>query len=257
MLHVEIAARSETGDRAHNEDDLRHGSAGSFWYAVLSDGAGGHQGGAIASDMVVRLTTLGLQSAPQASPEFLTQLVCETHAALGSQQVGRKGHDRMHATLVTLWIDTRREQALWTHVGDSRLYWLRHGQVREMTADDSVVQRMVHAGYLSRSEARAHPRKNQLLSAMGMADAVEPNTVETAMPIADGDAFLLCTDGWWDHFEPHDIETAFAAARSPRHWLDLMAEDIVRARAKNQDNYSAIAVWIGDPSETTRVGVAL
>ena len=257
MLHVEIAARSETGDRAHNEDDLRHGRAGSFCYAVLSDGAGGHHGGAIASDMVVRLTTLGLQSATQASPDYLTRLVCDTHAALGEQQAGRRGHERMHATVVALWIDTRREQALWTHVGDSRLYRLRHGQVADVTDDDSVVQRMVHAGFLSRAEARGHPRKNQLLSAMGTAEAVEPNTVAEAVGIADGDAFLLCTDGWWDHFEPHDIETAFASARSPQHWLDLMADDIRRAGARGQDNYSAIAVWIGDPAETTRVGVVL
>jgi len=257
MLHVEIASRSEVGDRAHNEDDLRHGRAGSFWYAVLSDGAGGHRGGAIASDLVVRLVAHGLQSAPHASPDYLSQLVTDTHAALGDQQQGRKGHERMHATLVALWIDTRRAQALWTHVGDSRLYHLRHGQVCDVTDDDSVVQRMVHAGYLSRAEARDHPRKNQLLSAMGTVEAVEPNTVETFVPIADGDAFLLCSDGWWDHFEPHDIETAFASARSPQHWLDLMAEDVQRAQLKGQDNYTAIAVWIGDPAETTRVGVPL
>lgn len=257
MLHVEIAACSEPGDRTHNEDDLRYGTAGSFWYAVLSDGAGGHRGGAMASDLVVRLTALGLQSAPQASPEALTQIICDAHTALGDQQQGRRGHDRMHATVVALWIDTRREEALWTHVGDSRLYQLRHGQVGEVTSDDSVVQRMVHAGYLSRAEARDHPRKNQLLSAMGSTEAVEPNTTEQATPIADGDAFLLCSDGWWDHFEPHDIETAFAAATSPQHWLDLMAADIRRAGLKGQDNYSAVAVWVGDPAETTRVGAYL
>lgn len=254
MLQVEIAARSEPGDRHYNEDDLRHGSAGSFWFAVLSDGAGGHRGGAIASDLVVRMTALGLQSAAQASPEFLTQLVLDTHAALGEQQQGKRGHERMHATMVALWIDTRREQALWTHVGDSRLYMLRHGQVCQVTGDDSVVQRMVDAGYLSREEARNHPRKNQLLSAMGTAEAVEPNTLEAMVPITDGDAFLLCSDGWWDHFENHDIETAFAAARSPQHWLDLMADDIRAANEPGQDNYSAVAVWVGDPAEITRVG---
>jgi len=254
MLQVEIAACSETGDRTHNEDDLRYGNTGPLWHAVLSDGAGGHRGGAVASDLVVRLTALGLQSAPQASPEALTRIVCDAHAALGEQQHGRRGHDRMHATVVALWIDTRREEAVWTHVGDSRLYLLRHGKVNEVTSDDSVVQRMVHAGYLSRAEARYHPRKNQLLSAMGSAESVEPNTVEQFVPIADGDAFLLCTDGWWDHFEPSDIEAAFVAATTPQHWLELMAEQIRRAGVTNQDNYSAVAVWIGDPAETTCVG---
>ncbi len=254
MLKIDIASCSEVGARSHNEDDLRVGNSGSFWFAVLSDGAGGHRGGAIASDLVVRMTALGLQSATQATPELLTQLVCDTHAALGQKQAGHKGHDRMHATLVALWLDARRGQALWTHVGDSRLYLLRHGRVSHITTDDSVVQRMVEAGYLTPEEARDHPRKNQLLCAMGTAEPVDPNTVKALMPIADGDAFLLCSDGWWDLFEPRDIEAAFAAASSPQDWLNLMAEDIQLAAQPGQDNYSAVAVWVGDPSQTTRVG---
>jgi PPM family protein phosphatase len=252
MLEVEIAARSEVGQRNHNEDDLRHGRNGSFWYAVLSDGAGGHHGGAIASDLVVRLTAHGLQSAVQASPAGLTTLVVQAHDALVQKQE-KRSKDRMHATLVALWIDIRREEALWTHVGDSRLYLLRQGRVMHVTQDDSVVQRMVDAGYLTPEEALTHPKKNQLLAAMGVEGGIEPNTVEQAMPIRDGDAFLLCSDGWWDHFDHRALEDTFAVAMSPDDWLNRMAEKIRHDATPRQDNYSAIAVWVGDPSETTRL----
>lgn len=252
MLQVEIATRCEVGGRNHNEDDLRHGQSGSLWYAVLSDGAGGHRGGAIASDIVVRMTALGLQSATEATPEHLTQIVCETNDTLLQSQ-DKRSRDRMHATLVALWIDAERELALWTHVGDSRLYMLRHGRVAHVTEDDSVVQRMLSAGYLTPEEAQHHPSKNQLLSAMGTEDGVQPNTLPGCVEVEDGDAFLLCSDGWWDHFDTHDIEDAFAAAKSADEWLALMASDIVKAALPRQDNYSAIAVWIGDPSETTRL----
>ena len=252
MLQVEIATRCEVGGRSHNEDDLRHGQSGSFWYAVLSDGAGGHKGGAIASDIVVRMTALGLQSATQATPEYLTQLVCDANEALAQKQ-DKRSRDRMHATLVALWIDARVERALWSHVGDSRLYRLRHGSVDVITRDDSVVQRMVDAGYLTPEEALTHPKKNQLLSAMGAEGGVEPNTIESLMALEDGDAFLLCSDGWWDHFDKRAIEAAFAASRTPDEWLGLMADAIRLAAAPRQDNYSAIAVWIGDPAETTRL----
>jgi PPM family protein phosphatase len=251
MLQVQIAARCEVGGRNHNEDDLRHGQSGPFWFAVLSDGAGGHKGGAIASDIVVRLTALGLQSATQATPDYLTRLVCDTNDSLLQSQ-DKRSRDRMHATLVALWIDARGEEALWTHVGDSRLYMLRHGRVAHMTQDDSVVQRMVDAGYLTPEEALKHPKKNQLLSAMGAEDGVEPNTVPGLVPLEDGDAFLLCSDGWWDHFDKNDIEAAFAESTCPDEWLDLMASTIRQADLPRQDNYSAIAVWIGDPAETTR-----
>jgi len=252
MLQVEVASRCEVGGRSHNEDDLRLGQSGSFWYAVLSDGAGGHKGGAIASDLVVRITAHGLQSATQSSPEYLDRLVRDTNAVVVEKQ-DRSSSDRMHATLVALWLDARREEALWTHVGDSRLYMLRHGRVLHVTQDDSVVQRMVDAGYLTPEEALVHPKKNQLLSAMGAEGGVEPNTIETHMAIEDGDAFLLCSDGWWDHFDKRAIEAAFAAAKSPDEWLGLMADAIHQAQQPRQDNYSAIALWVGDPAETTRL----
>ncbi|HEX3141152.1 MAG TPA: protein phosphatase 2C domain-containing protein [Rhizobacter sp.] len=251
MLQVEIASRCEVGGRSHNEDDLRHGQSGSFCYAVLSDGAGGHRGGAIASDIVVRMTTLGLQSATQATPDELTRIACEANDALLQKQ-DKSSRDRMHATLVALWIDAQAEEALWTHVGDSRLYMLRHGRVAHVTQDDSVVQRMVAAGYLTPEEALAHPQKNQLLSAMGTEDGIEPNTVPGLVPLQDGDAFLLCSDGWWDHFHNDDIETTFATSTSPEEWLALMADNIQHAAKTRQDNYSAIAVWVGNPAETTR-----
>lgn len=250
MLDIEIAARSEVGGRSRNEDDLRHGRNGPFWYAVLSDGAGGHRGGAIAADLVVRLVAHGMQNAVQASPSDLTALVVQANDALVQQQDKR---DRMHATLVALWIDARRQEALWTHVGDSRLYLLRHGRVLHVTQDDSVVQRMVDAGYLSAEEARHHPKKNQLLAAMGADGGIEPNTLTHAVPVEDGDAFLLCSDGWWDHFDTRSLEACFAEASSPDDWLARMAAHIARHALPRQDNYSAIAVWVGDPAETTRL----
>jgi serine/threonine protein phosphatase PrpC len=252
MLQVRMASRSETGGRSRNEDDLRYGASGSFWYAVLADGAGGHRSGAEASDRVVRAMSLGLQSATQATPDFLTLLVNRTHMELGQQQQGQRGTDRMHATLVALWIDARRGQALWTHVGDSRLYRLRHGRVCGVTADDSAVQHMLNAGYLSPEEARNHPRRHQLLSALGTAEPVRPHTLPAPATVQDGDAFLLCSDGWWEGHDHAAIEQAFAAATSPQEWLDLMAQPLQAALHPRQDNYSAVAVWLGAPEQTTR-----
>jgi serine/threonine protein phosphatase PrpC len=254
MLNIAIAARTEVGARSHNEDDLKHGSNGAYSYVVLSDGAGGHRGGAIASDLVVRMLALRLQSCARVSPQMLSDFVHEAHGALGEKQLGRKSHDRMHATLVALWIDAHREHALWTHVGDSRLYLLRHGRVRHVTRDDSVVQQLVDAGYLAPDEARAHPHKNQLLIAMGGNDPVEPHTVGEPMPIKDGDAFLLCSDGWWDALDLDAIEATLAQARCVDEWLDLMRARVREAAQPDQDNYSAVAVWVGDPTQSTRIG---
>jgi PPM family protein phosphatase len=143
MLHIDIAARTEPGSRSHNEDDLRFGSAGALWHAVLADGAGGHEGGATASDLVVRLVALQLQSAFVASAQALNTALCDAHAALSERQQGRRARGRMHATVVALWVDAEQEEAVWSHVGDSRLYMLRRGRVCHVTRDDSVVQQLI------------------------------------------------------------------------------------------------------------------
>ncbi len=250
MLRIQMASRSEIGARRRNEDDLRLGQREAVHFAVLSDGAGGHRGGAMASDLVVRMAVLGLQSALQMDAATLTQLVLDTHAALGDQQ-GESGSDRMHATLVMLLLDAERAEAMWTHVGDSRLYLLRQGRVSHCTRDDSVVQGLIDAGYLSAQDAHAHPARNQLVSAMGMAEALHPHTLARPLPLIEGDVFLMCSDGWWDHFDAAALEASLAAAPGAQAWLDAMAAQIQAAAKARQDNYSAIAVWVGDPTQTT------
>lgn len=254
MMHIEVASRSEVGQRSHNEDDLRHGTSGSQVYAILADGAGGHSNGAMASDIVVRTAAVLLQRATVFSPAVLEAAIEEANDVLNEGQLGLKSHQRMHATVVALWIDAQAGEALWAHVGDSRLYRVRQGHATQLTSDDSVVQHMVNAGFIKPEEARNHPRKNQLLAAMGSEEMPHVHVTTAPEPLREGDAFLLCTDGWWDHLEPEDIERCMLGADSPRAWLDKMAAQVAAQRVPNQDNYTAVAVWVGNPAEVTRIG---
>lgn len=255
MLKIDIAARSELGQRNSNEDNLRFGGNEALWYAVLADGAGGHHGGAIASDVTVRILSLQLQSAAGLSPQALHDAALDAHAAVVAQQNSRNGRERMHATVVALWVDADEEQAVWTHVGDSRLYLLRRGRICHVTRDDSVIQQLVDAGYVTPEQARFHPHRNQLLSAMGADHAILPHTVDRPQMIQDGDAFLLASDGWWDALADDGIETTFATARSAEDWLAQMEQQVRQAENPGQDNYSAVAVWVGDPAQATRYGI--
>jgi serine/threonine protein phosphatase PrpC len=254
MMHIEVASRSEVGARSHNEDDVRHGTSGNHVYAVLSDGAGGHSNGAMASDIVVRTATVVLQRATVFNPAVIESAIEEANEVLNQGQQGLKSHERMHATVVALWLDAQAGQALWAHVGDSRLYRIRQGRAEQLTADDSVVQHMVDAGFIKPEDAKHHPRKNQLLAAMGSEEPPNVHVPRQSEPVREGDAFLLCTDGWWDAFDPHDIERTLHEAQSPTDWLDKMAQVVAQARVANQDNYTAVAVWAGNPHEVTRIG---
>jgi serine/threonine protein phosphatase PrpC len=257
MSDIQFASRSEIGARSANEDYLQHGTLEAGWYAVLSDGAGGHSDGAIAADLVVRMVAheLSVEFARPGEPvATLRQVVHVANDALNRRQQGLHGVQRMHATLVVLWIDKTRQQAVWSHVGDSRLYLLRKGRIAQITRDDSVVQTMLDAGLIDEMQARHHAQRNQLIAAMGAEEPIEPHLSEADFEINDGDAFLLCSDGWYDPLEAADIEETLAGAHSALDWLDRMHTIVQRRQRTNQDNYSAIAVWVGNPAEITRIG---
>ena len=254
MLDIAIATRSERGQRARNEDSVRVCRDGAQWLAVLADGAGGHHGGAEASQRAVAYVDQALHAAgPAFDAGALTRAVVATHRHVLAGQQSGSGLAHMHSTVVVLWIDGASGGALWTHVGDSRLYVVRRGVLRQLTSDDSVVQRMVDAGLLTPEQALVHPNKSQLVAALGIDDEVEPHTVAQAVPLEPGDAFLLCSDGWWGALDEAGILRSLSDADTPEEWLDAMQQRIEAQAVPRQDNFSAIAAWVGQRTQPAQL----
>ncbi|HET9643664.1 MAG TPA: protein phosphatase 2C domain-containing protein [Burkholderiaceae bacterium] len=240
---IRAALCSECGARAGNEDAVSVGQYGPGWYAVLADGAGGHRQGAEAARRAVQRLQACLYDATLPwNPESLTQAVMAAHEDVCRGQT-MQGADRMHTTLVALCIDALRGFALWTHVGDSRLYRLRDGVIDIVTRDDTVVYGLLEAGVLTPAQAQRHPHRNQLIAALGIPDALEPHTV-ARQALKDGDVFLLCSDGWWASAGDALITSSLANADTPEQWLAAMREGIMRQCRPDQDNFSAIALWV-------------
>ncbi len=253
MMQIRIAACSEQGARRHNEDALAWGQARNGHYAVLADGAGGHRRGAEAAQRAVAcIDRLLRDDAVAFSPVNLSQMVHLAHSELLHHQDGGHADARMHCTIVVLWIDPAVGHVLWTHVGDSRLYRFRHARADVITADDSVVQRLLQAGLIQPDQVQNHPQKNQLLAALGMEGDVDPHTVVRPVELCEGDAFLLCSDGWWDGLAPDALAQSLARAIDPAQWLGEMRQQVLALARPRQDNFSAIVVWVGDPGEVTQ-----
>jgi serine/threonine protein phosphatase PrpC len=246
MLAITAASRSDIGQRSSNEDRVAVCQQGAHWLAVLADGAGGHRGGAEAAHFAVEHVQQALRRADAPfDAEALTDAVVAAHRSVLQAKHSGAGPRGMHTTLVVLWIDAQAGLALWTHVGDSRLYAVRRGALRQLTADDSVVQRMVDAGLLSAQQALVHPYRNQLLSALGIDGEIEPHTPRAAVRLEPGDAFLLCSDGWWGALNEAAILGSLADADHPEEWLATMQARIESLQQPRQDNFSAIAAWVG------------
>lgn len=251
-IELSAATRSEVGGRKSNEDKVRVCREGARWIAVLADGAGGHRGGAEASRRAVdSLETSLCEGEPEFSPMVLTQALHDAHGVVQGVHDELHGAARMHSTVVVLWVDCDSATALWSHVGDSRLYRVRDGDAVMLTSDDSVVQRMVDAGLITAEQAGSHPQKNQLIAALGIEDGVEPHTIAAPQAVLEGDAFLLCSDGWWGALDEGNIALSLENAVTPDEWLVAMQERIEAVAGPRQDNYSAIVLWVRDRQETT------
>ena len=139
---------------------------------------------------------------------------------------------------------------LWAHLGDSRLYHFSGGDIIYQTRDHSVPQAMADAGNITVDEIRHHEDRNRLLRALGNEENLRPAVEKTVYPVDPGDAFLLCTDGFWEYVMETEMIADLVRSPDPETWLNLMAARI-RERAKDgHDNYSAIAVIAGEPAST-------
>jgi PPM family protein phosphatase len=247
-MQLEISALSKPGGRDPNEDALGFWSEAGVCLCVVSDGAGGHGGGDVASKLAVHTILGRFRESPDCTVQAVERALREANQAIIARQRTGDVVADMRATAVVVAIDAGRPSACWGHLGDSRLYAFRHGRVIVQTRDHSVVQRMVDAGYLRMDQLRQASERSRLFAALGHEENFEPALSEPAFPIEHGDAFMLCTDGFWEHVDEHEMEQALAEATSAEAWLQRMELQVVARGGKGQDNYSALAVWCSAPS---------
>jgi serine/threonine protein phosphatase PrpC len=236
------AVVSAAGGRAYNQDCARHAERADLHCWALADGLGGHGGGELAADLAVTSLLAQFESHAECSPAALRTYVAAASAAVVKGQQENPSQAAMRTTLVVLLADPAG--ALWAHVGDSRLYYLRAGRIARQTRDHSVPQAMVEAGKISAGEVRFHEDRNRLLRSVGGPGDAGGTFEDQCQELAPGDAFLMATDGFWEYVKELEMEVELAKAVTPDQWLEGMAARL-RARApEDNDNYSAIAVFV-------------
>ena len=204
-LVLRYAARSDRGlVRANNEDSVYAGAR----LLALADGMGGHAAGEVASQLVI--AALAHLDDDEPGGDLLAKLdaaVRAGNAAIAAQVEMEPELEGMGTTLTAILFDGNRIGLV--HIGDSRGYLLRDGELTQITKDDTFVQTLVDEGRITREEAHSHPQRSLIMRAL-TGHEVEPTL--TMREARAGDRYLLCSDGLSD---PVSDETILEALQIP------------------------------------------
>ena len=246
-VSVDVATLSRCGARERNEDACGYWNSEHGGCFVVSDGAGGHGGGDIASETTVKTILSAFCNRSVFDRGYIEGVVSQADAAVRyCQQLSAKNN--MSATVAAAFLNADASQLQLIHLGDTRVYRFRRNQGECLTKDHSLVQALVDSGRLDASEARSHPKRHVLLSALGAREVPQPQALSEALPVQEGDAYLLCTDGFWDVITESAMACCLRLADSAQEWLFRMAEEVEHAGNPDQDNYTALAFWVGRPN---------
>jgi PPM family protein phosphatase len=254
MLELEFAELSDAGLRrgGHNEDFLGHFAPPSAaqvqsqgWLFALADGVGGQERGEVASRLAIETVLAGFRKIPKGvmHVSLLPRLVQNANQAVFDQAAadGRKparDNGSMASTLVLCAL--RFDSAVVSHVGDSRCYLLRNGNLASLTHDHTIVDEQMRMGMISKEDAATAENRHILTRSLGSEMFVAADTI--TVNIMPGDVLLLCSDGLHGYFPDAAIQWLLTSTPD----LNEAAAALVAAanQAGGHDNVSVQLVRI-------------
>jgi protein phosphatase len=221
--------------RSNNQDTNYCDPKGRF--CIVADGMGGHAAGATASWLAVEGIRERIEHGWGTVParELLTDAIAYANGAILTDQRNHPERQDMGTTVVVLLCDP--EGQCWSaHIGDSRLYRMRAGELKQVTEDHTLIARSIRQGELTPAEARTHPWRHVLERCLGRPDTGPPTI--NAIPIEEGDRFLLCSDGLTDELEDHEIAEFFLKYEN----IQDLPHSLIEAAKENggRDNVTAV-----------------
>lgn len=252
-FEIEIVTLSKQGGRDYNEDAYGHWNDERHVLCVVADGAGGHGGGDVASAVVRRSVLDGFAAQPGIDAGLLRQLLGRANLDVVARQAEGGKLATMRSTVVLAAIDLQAKEVAFAHSGDSRAYLFRGGSIARRTSDHSLVQQMVEGGMLDEEGARLHPQRNMLLSALGSVEPAPEIAVSRPLALQMGDVLLLCSDGLWEPLGDAILAATLRVSRDASQWIEKLDAQVKALAKPGHDNYTALAVWVREDDETTRL----
>ncbi len=241
-MRFSVYQESHIGGRKNNEDRMGYSFTRDSLLLLLADGMGGHIQGEVAATIAVQ--TIAALFQQQATPyvrkpeRFLQEAFLAAH-----QEILR--HREMHhlpetprTTIVACLV--QHNNAFWAHCGDSRLYWVRNGQVMTRTRDHSRIENLIAEGKADACERDTHPDRNKLFNCLGAPTAPLVDLADR-ISLQAGDVLLLCSDGLWGTVPDEALVGALHNSTIVRAIPELIAK-ANSIGGEHGDNVTALAM---------------
>jgi protein phosphatase len=253
-VKLSYAARTDVGMiRSGNEDNFEVDANKARGIFVVADGMGGHAAGEVASEMAVQIVIREMKDTSSVSDGTATRTLGEAlkHAnrAIHDRTITEVDKQGMGTTASVLVLSDSRY--IIGQVGDSRVYLLRDGALKQLTKDHSYVQEQVDLGNLTPEQARYHPYSNVITRCVGASPDVEPDLY--AGEAKTGDIFLVASDGLTGMVDDRRLRDLLMTRNEPKRKVELL---IAEANGRGGlDNITAIVVHVDEagvnPERTT------
>ncbi len=234
-MNIEVYNYSGKGGRPINEDSLICGKN----YFIVSDGLGGHENGEVASSAAVDYISVNYRS--DISENAVGELL------LGADDAVRKTGAGGKATVAALFTDGDKIRI--SNIGDSRVYYFRKGSIFFRTKDHSVCQASVDMGEMTDIDVRNSEDRSGLFKVLGDSEPLKlPKAYDIIDPL-DNDAFLICSDGFWEYVYEMEMEADLLKSASADQWLNHMLKRLLLRSENSGDNFTAICGFIHAPEK--------
>ena len=242
---IDYATISMIGSKEKNEDAVRayiNQPLAAYGFLV-ADGLGGHGNGEIASNFVADCIGAAIENTSSIEGSFIDECF-DTSQKMLMEEKEINGMSSIKTTLVLLLISNGIAQ--WGHIGDSRLYLFHDAKMVSRTVDHSVPQLLALRKEIKEKEIRHHPQRSMLLKAMG-SEWYQPEYEidQRRRKIRNGDAFLLCSDGFWEWIEEKEMQRVIRKKQSAYDTLREMTDIVCKnGTGKDMDNLSVVYIRI-------------
>lgn len=241
-MRFSVYQESHIGGRKNNQDRMGYSFTRDALLLLVADGMGGHIMGEMAAQIAMQtIASLFQESATPyvKKPErFLEDSFFAAHREIHRYRAINNLPETPRTTIVACLI--QHNNAMWAHCGDSRLYWMRGGQILARTRDHSRIETLIAQGKVDASERDTHPDRNKLFNCLG-APNMPIVEISRRASLQAGDIMLLCSDGLWSVLPDHELAQRLHSNTIVRAVPELLTTATGIA-GKTGDNVTALAM---------------